>query len=113
MNGPAKLRLIKIIHTLIWLFFNGVIGYMLYAVISNRMNTLLWVGYGLVMIEGVVLLLFKWQCPLTILARRYSASSRENFDIYLPEWLAANTKTIYTGLFAIISLITLYRLLAA
>lgn len=88
-----------------------VIGYMLYAVIVNRLDTLLWVCYALVAAEGLTLLLCGWQCPLTILARRYSQSSKDNFDIFLPVWLAKYTKTIYTSLTAFILLLTLYRVL--
>jgi hypothetical protein len=32
MQKETTLRTIKIIHTLVWLYFNGVIFYMLYAV---------------------------------------------------------------------------------
>lgn len=34
-----------------------------------------------------------------------------NFDIYLPNWLAKYTKLIYTTIFGIISIITLYQIL--
>lgn len=34
----TKLTLIKIIHTLIWRFFNFVIFYMLYAVIIDKLD---------------------------------------------------------------------------
>jgi hypothetical protein len=33
MRNETKLKLIKIIHTAIWIFFNFVIFYMLYAAI--------------------------------------------------------------------------------
>lgn len=49
--------------------------------------------------------------PLTLVARKYSDSVRDNFDIYLPEWLARHTKVIYTSLVVLILLITLYQLL--
>ncbi|MBL7730214.1 MAG: hypothetical protein JNM88_03480, partial [Chitinophagaceae bacterium] len=103
--------LIKIAHTIIWVFFNVVIFYMLYAAITNRLNKWLWIGYGLFVLEGLVLLSFKFFCPLTIMARKYSDSPKNNFDIYLPEWLAKYNKLIYTSLLAVIMLITLYQLL--
>lgn len=107
----TKLILIKIIHTLIWVFFNLVIFYMLYAVIVDKLDKWLWIGYGLIILEGITLLVFKFFCPLTILARKYSDSTKDNFDIYLPNWLARYTKLIYTGIMGIILLITIYRLL--
>lgn len=111
MKSETKLMHIKIIHTLIWLFFNFVIFYMLYAVIANKLDNRLWIGYGLVFLEGITLLIFKNTCPLTLIARKYSNSTKDNFDIYLPNWLAKFTKLIYTAIFIIIIVITIYQLL--
>jgi hypothetical protein len=111
MQKETSLRLIKTIHTIIWVFFNIVIFYMLYAVITNKLDIWLWIGFGLVALEGLTLLVFKFFCPLTLMARKYSASQMENFDIYLPNWLAKNTKRIYTSIVGIILVITLIRLL--
>ena len=110
IKNNTKLMLIKSIHTLIWIFFNVVIFYMLYAVISNKIDIWLWIGYGLVLLEGLVLLLFRFFCPLTLIARKYSDSTKENFDIYLPNWLAKYTKLIYTSIMVLITIITAYRL---
>jgi hypothetical protein len=111
LPARSKLILIKVVHTIIWLFFNVVIFYMLYAVIVNRLDTWLWIGYGLFVLEGIVLLLFKFFCPLTIMARKYSDSTKSNFDIYLPEWLAKQNKLIYTSILVVILIITIYQLL--
>lgn len=111
MTGEAKLILIKTIHTLVWLFFNVVIFYMLYAVIVNKLDQWLWIGYGLFLLEGLTLSYFKFFCPLTIVARKYSNSTKDNFDIYLPNWLAKYNKLIYTSILGIIIIITIYRLL--
>ena len=111
MNKNLALSLIKGLHTLIWLFFNVVIFYLLYAAITGRLDHWLWLGYGLIALEGLVLLGFNFFCPLTILARQYSDSPADNFDIYLPNWLAKNTKLIYTSLVLISAIITVYRLL--
>ncbi|KAM3093843.1 hypothetical protein ACKFKF_28460 [Phormidesmis sp. 146-12] len=103
--------LIKTTHTLIWLFFNVVIFYMLYAAVSNKLNIWLWIGYGFVFLEGLILLVFNSHCPLNLLARKYTNSTKDNFDIYLPSWLAKYTKLIYTTIFAIVIIITLYQIL--
>ena len=84
---------------------------MLYAVVTNRIDQWLWIGYGFFILEGIILLIFKFFCPLTLLARRYSDSGKANFDIYLPEWLAKNNKLIYLSLLFVIFLITIYRLI--
>lgn len=111
MKGETKLTLIKIIHTAIWVFFNLVIFYMLYASISNKLDLWLWLGYGFVFLEGLTLLAFKSHCPLNLLARKYTNSTKDNFDIYLPSWLAKYTKLIYTTIVGIISIVTPYQIL--
>lgn len=111
MKSRSKLTLIKIIHTLIWVFFNFVIFYMLYAAIANKLALWLWIGYGFVSLEGLTLLTFNSHCPLNLLARKYSNSTNDNFDIYLPSWLAKYTKLIYTTIFALVLIITIYQIL--
>jgi hypothetical protein len=106
-----KLFIIKSIHTIIWLFFNVVIFYLLYAVIVNKIDYWVWICIGLVVAEGFVLAIFKMFCPLTIMARKYSDSTKENFDIFLPNWLAKHNKLIYTSIFGIAVIILIYRTL--
>jgi hypothetical protein len=111
MKSREKLILIKTIHTLIWLFFNAVLFYMAYAVIINNINYLIWWGIGSIVIEWIVLLSFGWQCPFTILARKYSNAEMDNFDIYLPNWLAKYNKQIYITFFCLIMIGLVFRLL--
>lgn len=111
MNREGKLIVIKSIHTIIWLFFNVVIFYLLYAVIINKIDIWIWICVGLVLLEGLVLLLFKMFCPLTVIARKYSNSSKDNFDIFLPNWLAKYNKLIYTSIYGISIAILIYRML--
>lgn len=105
-----QLFIIKSIHTVIWLFFNVVIFYLLYAVIIDKIDKWVWICIGLVLLEGLVLLVFKWFCPLTVIARKYSNSTKNNFDIFLPNWLAKHNKLIYTSIFGIAILILIYQL---
>jgi hypothetical protein len=109
MTIQSKLILIKTLHTLVWLFFNVVLFYMAYAVIVNKIDKFMWIGIGLIVLEGVVLMLFNKMCPLTIIARKYSDSTKDNFDIYLPNWLAKWNKLIYTTLFVLIVFGIIYR----
>jgi len=83
MTPPKKFNFIKTIHTIIWLCFNIILFYLLYAVITNKIDKWLWTGISLVLIEGIVLLAFKLSCPLTVVARKYSNSTKDNFDIFL------------------------------
>jgi len=101
MNQSNNLFAIKLIHTLIWSFFVFVIFYILYSGITNRINTFTWIGIGVIVVEGFVLMVFKMFCPLTLLARKYSDSQKENFDIFLPNWLAKHNKLIFTSIFIV------------
>ncbi|MCX2740904.1 hypothetical protein [Pontibacter anaerobius] len=110
LSNGQKLVLIKVLHTLIWLFFNVVIFYLLYAVLVNRIDKWVWICLGLILLEGLVLLVFKNMCPVTVVARNYSSSTRDNFDIYLPNWLARYNKQIYTTIVIISVLMLIYRM---
>jgi hypothetical protein len=109
MNPTNKLLTIKLTHTLVWLFFVVVIFYILYSGIFDKINTYTWIGIGLIILEGIVLLVFKMFCPLTLMARKYSNSKKDNFDIFLPNWLAKNNKLIFTTFYLIGLVIVLIR----
>jgi hypothetical protein len=110
MNPQQKLLLLKLLHTIIWGFFVGVIFYIWYSGITNRINLFTWIAIGLIVGEGLVLLLFKMFCPITVLARKYSDSDKDNFDIFLPNWLARYNKIIFTSIYLIGVLIVLLRI---
>ena len=65
---------------------------------------------GLVLVEILVLLLHGWQCPLTRLAARQTDDRRDNFDIYLPEWLARHNKALFGSLFVLGEIVVILRL---
>lgn len=96
---------------MIWLFFNVVIFYLLYAAVTNKIDKWVWIGVGLFVLEGIILMLFKMMCPLTVIARKYSDSSKANFDIYLPNWLAKYNKLVYSIFLAVILIILAFRII--
>ena len=63
------------------------IFYILYSGWSGDISILTFVALGLIFLETVALLVNDWGCPMTPIARRYTDDQRDNFDIYLPEWL--------------------------
>ncbi|GAA4459605.1 hypothetical protein GCM10023093_00860 [Nemorincola caseinilytica] len=101
MTDPQKLRAIKTVHTVVWGAFVAMIAYVMYSGITGKVSACSWLAAGAVVGEGVVLLIFGGSCPLTKMARRYSNSPMDNFDIYLPNWLAKYNKQIFTSLFCI------------
>lgn len=113
MSENSKLILVKLLHTAIWIFFNIVIFYLLYAVIIGKIDLWVWVCIGLITLEGIVLLIFKTICPITLIARKYSDSTKPNFDIYLPLWLAKYNKIIYSTIVFIAIIILVIRLSTA
>lgn len=107
--SKLKLIQIKIVHTLIWAFFASLIFYTVYAGLFNKVNRYTWIAIGFVLLESFTLIIFKWYCPLTLIARKYSDSEKENFDIYLPNWIAKHNKTIFSIIFAIGLILVFYR----
>ena len=109
MKPEEKLFTIKLIHTIIWVFFVAVIFYVLYSGITNNVTVYTWMGIALVIGEGLTLLIFKMFCPLTLIARKYSNSKKDNFDIFLPNWLAKHNKLIFTSIYVVGVIIVIYR----
>ena len=98
MNDQTTLNAVKALHTAIWAFFVGCIVGAPLAAAQGRLK-LAAVLIGLVGIESLVLVLNSWSCPLTDVASRYTERREENFDIYLPRWLAKHNKSIFTPLY--------------
>ena len=111
ITSLSPLIRIRILHTAIWIFFNVVIFYLLYAVIADKIDKWVWICLGFIVLEGMVLAVFKKICPVTIMARKYSDSQEPNFDIYLPKWLAKYNKEIYTAIVLLAVVILIFRLL--
>ena len=103
-----KLVAIKLLHTAVWLFFAGCI---VAIPIAGALRQFRWAAIlsGVVLVECAVLVLNRMRCPLTDLAGRYTDGRQDNFDIYLPLWLARYNKTIFGTLFAVGELFVLER----
>jgi hypothetical protein len=89
---------IKVVHTVVWAFFAGCILAIPMMALRDDYRTVVILA-ALVCLEGTVLALNRGRCPLTDVAGRYTEDRRDNFDIYLPLWLARYNKVIFTGLF--------------
>lgn len=106
LQPSAALRLVKTIHTVVWAVFAG-------AILAIPMAA--WYGswlsaaalIALVLVECAVLAVNGMRCPLTDVAARYTDDRRDNFDIYLPLWLAKYNKLLFGSLFAAGLLFTL------
>ena len=85
-------------HTIIWAFLVACILAIPLLGWADRYREAMWLT-GIVFAEIFVLILNDWQCPLTGLAARHTDDRRDNFDIYLPTWLARHNKVIFGSLF--------------
>ena len=114
-TGPVQdvskipdLTRIKLLHTMIWLFFAGSIVAIPFAGAFRHFQ---WAAVlsGLVLVECAVLAVNRGRCPLTDLAARYTDQRADNFDIYLPLWLARWNKQIFGTLFGLAEVFVLSR----
>ncbi|MEH6957806.1 hypothetical protein [Neobacillus drentensis] len=105
-----KLFYIKLLHTIIWFFYVLVIFYIFYTGVFNKVNIYTWTSIGLVIFEGIILMIFKGKCPLTVLGYKYTINPQVGFDIFLPRWLAKHNKMIFGTIFAVGTLLVLFRL---
>lgn len=98
MEPESKLRTVKIVHALVWVIFAGsILAVPVFAHLD--MLAAAWSLIGLVFLEVVVLAANKMKCPLTDVAERYTSDRQDNFDIYLPLWLARYNKEVFSGVY--------------
>jgi hypothetical protein len=108
MRPLAALRAVKILHTIAWAFFAGcILAIPVYAWRGEFGAALVLIA--IVSVEVLIILANHWRCPLTDVAARYTDERQDNFDIYLPLWLARYNKQIFGSLFFAGLLYTLAR----
>lgn len=98
MQTSTVLVFIKLIHTIAWAFFAGCIVLLPLAAHANLFGLAALLA-GFVLIEILILAINHWRCPLTGIAARYTTHRQDNFDIFLPLWLARYNKEIFGFLF--------------
>ena len=94
------LKTIKLVHTAVW----AVLAFCVLALpVANFLHRTGWAAVfsALILGECLVLALNRGRCPLTPLAAHYTDDRRDNFDIYLPLWLARHNKKIFGSLLII------------
>lgn len=100
MGPEAKLRAIKAVHTLAWaVFAASIVAIPVFA--RDGEAAIAWSLVAFVFVEVLVLLANGMRCPLTPIAARYTDDRRDNFDIYLPAWLARHNKAIFGTLYVL------------
>lgn len=96
--SATSLMVIKTVHTIVWAFFVGCIMAIPLAAWLDEYQAVAWFATA-VFVEVLVLVFNRLQCPLTSLAAQYTVDRRENYDIYLPLWLAKYNKLVFGSLY--------------
>jgi hypothetical protein len=100
MNPAVRLRVIKLLHTAIWAFLAAWV-FLVPAQAWRGNHSVAMVLIVIVALKVAILAFNSGHCPLTGIKVRYTSDRRDNFDIYLPEWLASRTMIIFGPLFLI------------
>lgn len=100
ITRAGALVAVKVVHTIAWAFFAGCIVAIPVVSWLGHYRAAAWLT-GIVFVEVAILLINGWRCPLTGLAARYTDERHDNFDIYLPLWLARYNKLIFGILFCL------------
>ena len=101
MDQNRALFLIKLLHTVIFIIMSAGVFFILYCGIAGVKNFLLVILIALILVEGFVLFLNKFECPLTTLAKKYDDQLERYTDIFLPRWFTPFVVPVFTALFLI------------
>ena len=106
-----SITFIKAIHTLIFVFMIIWVGIVLFTLLLDKISILTWIGIGFMLLEGVVLLISKCECPLTVYAEKLGAENGSVADIFLPKFIADQMFRIFGIICVICLVLLLFRLL--
>jgi hypothetical protein len=99
VSRTGALHIVKVAHTVVWALFAGCIVALPIVVWRNNFRAAVLL-IAIVTLEVLVLAANRLRCPLTGIAAHYTQDRRDNFDIYLPLWLARYNKLVFGTLFA-------------
>ena len=102
---------IKLVHTVIFWVLSLCVLYALFSGLADRVTSWTWVAILLLLVESVVLVAFRWTCPLTLLAERQGAVRGEVADIFLPKWFADRIFPICGTLYGVALILVAWRTL--
>jgi hypothetical protein len=107
----STLIIIRLFHTVVWAVLAGCVVGLPVVALMNRFD---WAALltVVVVVECGVVVLNQGQCPVTSLAARYTEDRADNFDIYLPEWLALRNRAIFGTLFVCGEFVVLWKVMS-
>jgi len=110
-NMMRSITYIKTVHTLIFIFMIIWVGIIFFTLLLEKISHLTWIGIGFILLEGLVLLVNGWKCPLTVYAENLGADDGSATDIFLPKFIANQMFKIFGTISMICFMMLLVRLL--
>ena len=102
---------IKTVHTLLFVFMIIWVSITFFTLLLDKISYLTWVGIGLIIFEGLVLIVNGWKCPLTVYAENLGAGDGSVAGIFLPKFIADQMLRIFGMVSVICFMMLLVRLL--
>lgn len=84
----------------------------LFSGLADRITIWTWIAVGLIVLEGLALMLAGWTCPLTLLAERQGATRGSVADIFPPRWFADRIFPICGTTYGVAVVILVLRMLS-
>jgi len=106
-----SIKVIKAVHTGLFVIGSALLAILLYQVVFDKITMLTFIVVILFFVEGIILMLSGWQCPLTVYAERLGSPHGQVTDIVLPKWIADRVFHIYGSLYVFALLLLLIRLI--
>lgn len=110
-NSQHKLLVVKLVHATLFILMSGCVVYTLYSGIARNYHWTLFLAIGVIVVDGMVLMLNKWQCPLTSLAKKLGDDTGRVTDIFFPAWFVPHVLRSYSALFTVAVLVLAIRYL--
>ncbi len=85
LSDAQMLFAIRLAHTVIYVVNGAACFVLLYAAITWQAGTWLWVALGLVAFEAVIMVTYRFRCPISPYAERYGAKPDGFiYDVFIP-----------------------------
>ena len=107
-----SITFIKTVHTLIFIFMIIWVGIVFFTLLFNNISNLTWIGIGFMLLEGLVLLINRLKCPLTVYAENLGVEDGSVTDIFLPKFIADQMFRIFGTISIICFVLLMVRLYA-
>ena len=83
-----KVFAIKFIHSILFWLMVFCLFYILYGAITRTYDWTLLTAIGVIIIDGLAIVLNHGRCPLTTLAEKHGAENGAVTHLFMPQWMA-------------------------